>query len=78
MLATFLADAEVALGKVSRVLKAELCAHPVLVRAAFDAAVVPLVTGFCVEQPELCPAAAAGAQRLVDLATSDFLARVCK
>ena len=63
--------------KVARTIQREVCAHPQLVRAAFEAPVIPLLEGFCFAAPEFCAQATLAANSLVDAAVKDFIARFC-
>jgi hypothetical protein len=60
-----------ALGRVASRLGASVCAHPHLVRAAFEAPVAALVAGLVAECPECAVVAAGLGQRLVDSAVTD-------
>lgn len=55
----------------------ELCAHPLIVLEAFKASVAPILTGFCLENPELCVPATLAANAAIDKANADFRSRYC-
>jgi hypothetical protein len=66
-----------AIGRIVSTMSGELCAHPLVLRAAFEAPVAALVAGLVAECPACAIAAAALGQRLVDSGIDDFQARYC-
>jgi hypothetical protein len=58
---------------IQRVARTTACAHPTLLRAAFEAPVVALVGGLVAECPECAVPAAALGQRLVDAGVAEVL-----
>jgi hypothetical protein len=63
-----------ALTHIGQTINRQLCAHPIIVRAAYEAPVAALVAGLVAECPECAVAAGAIGQRLVDAAVNDFTA----
>jgi hypothetical protein len=66
-----------ALTRVAAAFTREVCAYLWVLKDAFDAAIAPLLAGFCIEQPELCIIATAAAAALVNKAVDDFKLQYC-
>ncbi len=66
-----------AIHRIGSTIGKEVCAHPIVLRAAFEAPVAALVAGLVAECPPCAVAAAALGQRLVDSGIDDFNSRYC-